>query len=196
MTTPLNPIAPGVYTNPSGGIGYAAVVDTNSAQIVTPSTPAQPGDTIEVFATGLGAAFPRCLTAPPRPISPLSPTVGTIQADVDGTTATVGFAGLAPTLAGLYQINVTIPSTTTAGDHALNISGINPTTQKLETYAAQVLIPVAGGTAAARSTGASARVRHRLTSARYPQRNPLPQRQIKGAPAVAPQLRSHALPAK
>jgi uncharacterized protein (TIGR03437 family) len=143
VTELVNPTIPGVYTNPSGGI-YAAAVDTNSATIVTPSKPAKPGDTIEVFATGLGTAYPPVADGAAPPISPLSPTVNTIQADVDGTNATVLFAGLAPTLAGLYQINVTIPSTITAGDHALNISGVNPTTTFLESYAQQVLISVGG----------------------------------------------------
>ena len=144
VTELVNPTVPGVYTNPSGGF-YAAAVDTNTSQIVTPSTPAQPGDTIEVFATGLGTAYPPVADGAPPPISPLSPTVNTIQADVDGTNATVLFAGLAPTLAGLYQVNVTIPTTTTSGNHALDISGINPTTMALESYAEQVIIPVGAG---------------------------------------------------
>jgi uncharacterized protein (TIGR03437 family) len=147
----VNPTVPGIYTNPSGGIGYAAVVDTNTGQIVTPSTPANPGDTIEVFATGLGTAYPPVADGAAPPDSPLSYTVNAIQADLDyGTTAlTVGFAGLAPTLAGLYQINVTIPSSTTAGDHALDISGFSPTgtNPPIQSYEQQVLISVGGGLA-------------------------------------------------
>jgi uncharacterized protein (TIGR03437 family) len=146
----VNPTVPGVYTIPSGGVGYAAVVDTNTGQIVTPSTPANPGDTIEVFATGLGTAYPTVADGAAPPDSPLSYTVNTIQADLDygATPLTVGFAGLAPTLAGLYQINVTIPSTTTAGDHALDLSGLYPTgTTALQSYEQQVLISVSGGLA-------------------------------------------------
>jgi uncharacterized protein (TIGR03437 family) len=143
----INPTVPGIYTNPSGGIGYAAVVDTNTGQIVTPSTPANPGDTIEVFATGLGTAYPAVADGAAPPDSPLSYTVNTIQADVDGNSATVVFAGLAPTLAGLYQINVTIPSATTAGDHALDISGLNQAGTVLQSYEEQVLISVSGGLA-------------------------------------------------
>jgi uncharacterized protein (TIGR03437 family) len=144
VTELVNPTVPGLYTNPSGGI-YAAAVDTNTSQIVTPSTPARPGDTIEVFATGLGTAFPSVPDGAAPPISPLSNTVNTIQADVDGTAATVLFAGLAPTLAGLYQINVTLPTTITSGNHALDISGIDPTTTALQSYAEQVIIPVGTG---------------------------------------------------
>jgi uncharacterized protein (TIGR03437 family) len=146
VTAVVNPTLPGIYTNPSGGV-YAAAVDANLAQIVTPATPAQPGDTLEVFATGLGTAYPPVADGGAPPNSPLSPTVNTITADVDGVAATVSFAGLAPTLAGLYQINVTIPLTTTAGDHFLDISGLNPTTSALQSYSSQVLISVGGGSA-------------------------------------------------
>jgi uncharacterized protein (TIGR03437 family) len=143
----INPTVPGIYTIPSGGIGYAAVVDTNTGKIVTPSTPANPGDTVEVFATGLGTAYPPVADGAAPPDSPLSNTVATIQADLDGNNATVLFAGLAPTLAGLYQINVTIPSSTTAGDHALDISGLDSTGTTLQSYEQQVLISVSGGLA-------------------------------------------------
>jgi len=168
VTVPVYPTAPGIYTNPSGGV-YAAAVDTNLGTIVTPQTPAQPGDTLEVFATGLGTAYPPVADGAAPPQSPLSYTVATIQADVDGNSATVAFAGLAPTLAGLYQINVTIPSTTTAGDHFLDISGVNPTTTALESYTAQVLISVGGG-AAARPAAPAARFtrgRNRRTGSPY-----------------------------
>jgi uncharacterized protein (TIGR03437 family) len=165
VTVPVYPTAPGIYTNPSGGV-YAAAVDTNLGTIVTPQTPAEPGDTLEVFTTGLGTVSPAGPDGAAPPDSPLSYTYNTIGADVDGVTATVLFAGLAPTLAGLYQINVTIPSTTTAGDHFLNISGTDPNSQDLESYAQQVLISVGGGAAArpAATAAKSARGRNRRTA--------------------------------
>jgi uncharacterized protein (TIGR03437 family) len=143
----INPTVPGIYTTASDGIGYGSIVDTNTGQIVTPSTPANPGDTVEVFATGLGTVYPTVADGAAPPDSPLSYTVGTITADVDGNDATVVFAGLAPTLAGLYQVNVTIPSTTAAGDHALDISGYNQAGTLIQSYEQQVLISVGGGLA-------------------------------------------------
>ncbi len=169
----INPTVPGLYTNPSGGIGYGAIVDTNTGQIVTPSTPANPGDTVELFATGLGTAYPSVADGAAPPDSPLSYTVNSIQADLDygNTPLTVGFAGLAPTLAGLYQINVTIPTTTAAGDHALDISGLFPTgTMAVQSYEQQVLISVSGG-AAARPAKASLRRRARSANPPDVQRN-------------------------
>ncbi len=163
-SAPTNVTAPGVYTNPSGGV-YAAAVDTNSGKIVTPSTPAEPGDTVEVFTTGLGTAYPPVADGAAPPTSPLSYTVNTITADVDGNDATVTFAGLAPTLAGLYQVNVTIPSTTAAGDHYLDLSASNPTNTDLEYYTQQVLISVGGGAATAAARPADSARGHRRTAA-------------------------------
>jgi hypothetical protein len=50
--------------------------------------------------------------------------------------AKVGYAGLAPGLAGLYQLNVTIPATgLTAGDYTIDVSGP-------DSYAAQAIISI------------------------------------------------------
>lgn len=151
VTEPLYPAAPGIYTTASAGV-YAAAVDANLGQIVTPETPAQPGDIVEVYMTGLGIVSPPVPDGAAPPDSPLSYTFETISADVDGVTANpptaYSFAGLAPTLAGLYQVNVQIPSTTTAGDHYLDIQASNPSTLAVDAYTEQVLISVGGGAAA------------------------------------------------
>ena len=149
--TPATITSPGVYNYPPGS-GFAAAVDANTAKIVTTSSPANPGDTIEVFLSGLGAVFPTVADGAPAPgTPPLSQTVNTVTADVDGTTATVSFAGLAPTLAGLYQVNVTIPANVPAGNHFLDFSVSNPNSTNqfnLEAFSQQVLIPIGGGAAA------------------------------------------------
>jgi hypothetical protein len=118
-----------------------------------------------VFTTGLGTAYPPVADGAAPPTSPLSYTVNTITADVDGNDATVTFAGLAPTLAGLYQVNVTIPSTTAAGDHYLDLSASNPTNTDLEYYTQQVLISVGGGAATAAARPAASARGHRRTAA-------------------------------
>lgn len=147
-TEPINVATPGIYTNPSGGV-YAAAVDANTESIVTPSNPAQPGDTVEVYMAGLGQVYPTIPDGTAPPLSPYSLTVNSVAADVDGTAASVSFAGLAPTIAGLYQVNVTIPTTTVAGDHYLDIAVNEPTTNgPLVAYTSQVLISVGGGVAA------------------------------------------------
>jgi uncharacterized protein (TIGR03437 family) len=146
----VNTTTPGIYTDPANGIGYARVVDVTNGQLLNASTPAQPGDTIEVFATGLGTAYPPVADGAAPPTSTLSKTTHTITADVGGATAAVGFSGLAPTLAGLYQVNVTIPSTLTAGVYTLDLSGP-------DSYNSEALIAIGTATAADRQPAASGR---------------------------------------
>ena len=61
----------------------------------------------------------------------------TIAAYIGGTEATVGYSGLAPQLAGLYQINLTVPAGVTAGDNNLDIAGP-------DAYSSVCLIAIAG----------------------------------------------------
>jgi uncharacterized protein (TIGR03437 family) len=122
VTTYVNLTAPGVFTNPNGGLGYAAALHANFS-LVGPKSPAVVGETISVFVTGLGDVFPSVLDGTAGPSSPLSTATNTIMAFVDGLAATTTYVGLAPGLAGLYQINLTIPSGVTSGDVALDISG-------------------------------------------------------------------------
>jgi uncharacterized protein (TIGR03437 family) len=177
VTVRVAPTATGLYANPSGGI-YAAVYDANTNQIVTPSTPANPGDILEVFGTGFGVVSPPVPGGDgyAAPDSPLSYTYNTISADVDGTTATASMAVLVPGLVGLYQINVTIPTTTTAGNHFLDISGSDPNTQALESYSQQVQIPVSSGALAETTTSpeAKAHAAHPRARKSEPHKRPTP----------------------
>jgi uncharacterized protein (TIGR03437 family) len=141
VTELVNTTTPGVFTNPPGGVGYAAAVHatgTYAGQLVSPSAPAAPGETIETFLTGLGTVYPAISPdGAPGPTSTLAQTVQTITAYIGGDAGTVTYAGLAPTLAALYQVNVTIPTTATTGDNVYEVDGPDG-------FAAQALISVGG----------------------------------------------------
>ncbi|HKA01566.1 MAG TPA: hypothetical protein VKE70_33870, partial [Candidatus Solibacter sp.] len=82
--------------------------------------PAQPGDTLTIYAIGLGATSPGILAGDPAPTEPLSrlvnsPVVNFFLTGATAITAQPLFAGLTPTYAGLYQVNVTIPSNAPRG---------------------------------------------------------------------------------
>jgi uncharacterized protein (TIGR03437 family) len=136
VTMFIGATAPGVFTVPPGGLGYGAILHADYS-LVTIKSPAQPDETVQVFLTGLGAVTPALSDGAAAPSDSLVKASSTIAADVNGKSATVAFAGLAPGLAGLYQVNVTIPAGLTAGDNYLAISGP-------DAYTAEVLIPIAG----------------------------------------------------
>ncbi|MGA9626294.1 MAG: IPT/TIG domain-containing protein [Bryobacteraceae bacterium] len=140
VTEFVNLTAPGVFTVPPGGLGYGAVLHGDYS-LVTAQSPAQVGETVAVYLTGLGTTNP---VIPDGSAGVFSQTNNTIDVYIGGIQATVGYSGLAPDLAGLYQINFTVPSGVTAGDNTLEIVGP-------DSDAAEALIPVGTGLAASAS---------------------------------------------
>jgi uncharacterized protein (TIGR03437 family) len=148
VTTAIGTTAPGVFTLPPGGLGNGAIIHQDGS-LVTTLNPAQAGETVSVFVTGLGAVNPTISDGAAGPSNPLSYTSNTITADITGTAATVTYAGLAPGFAGLYQVNVTIPAGLTAGDsNYLDLAGP-------DSYTSEASIPIAGAT-----TSSSAATEH------------------------------------
>ncbi len=122
VTESVNLTTPGIFTEPAGGAGYAAALHPDFS-LVSPNSPAQIGETIAVYVTGLGDVFPSIPDGSVASSTSLSNASNQMTATVGGIAATVTFAGLAPGLAGLYQVNVTIPSGVTAGDNYLELLG-------------------------------------------------------------------------
>jgi uncharacterized protein (TIGR03437 family) len=122
VTEWISNTAPGVLTQSQNGLGYGDVIHLDGT-LVNAKSPAQIGETVSVFLTGLGAVNPTIADGAAGPTGSLANAVATITAYIGGVQATVGYAGLAPQLAGLYQINLTVPAGLTAGDHMLDIAG-------------------------------------------------------------------------
>jgi uncharacterized protein (TIGR03437 family) len=162
VTEFVNLTAPGVFTVPPGGTGYGAVLHADYS-FVTPQSPAQVGETVSVYLTGLGTVNP---LIPDGSAGVFSQTTNTITADISGVAATVSYAGLAPVWAGLYQINLTVPSGVTAGDNYLDIAGP-------DSYASEALISVGSATAVSASSAPQAAVR-RLPKSGPRVRRPMP----------------------
>ncbi len=87
----------GVYVAPAGSFGSAVT-----------SRPAQPGETLQIYATGFGPTTPAVpagqLVGSAAPLSDLTQ----LQVTIGGVAATVQFAGIVA--AGEYQINVIGPA--------------------------------------------------------------------------------------
>jgi uncharacterized protein (TIGR03437 family) len=116
---------PGVFSQSQNGIGFAAARHAATEELVDQANPAQPGEYISIYMTGLGAVTPAIADGAVGPSNPLSTadcwTNGSIsvvfndygpgassESDVVGT---IQFAGHAPGQAGLYQVNVQVPTT-------------------------------------------------------------------------------------
>ncbi|MGA2770979.1 MAG: IPT/TIG domain-containing protein [Bryobacteraceae bacterium] len=164
VTEFVNLTAPGVFTVPPGGIGYGAVLHGDYS-LVTAQNPAQVGETVAVYLTGLGTTNPVIPDGSAGPAS--SQTNNTIEVFIGGQQATVGYSGLAPQLAGLYQINVTVPSGVTAGDNTLEILGP-------DSDAAEALIPVGSAPAASASSAVQPALRKSPKSRRVGGAGPRP----------------------
>lgn len=81
------------------------------------STPAQPGETIVIYANGFGASTVPVVSGSETQSGTL-PTMPTIQ--IGSATATVTYAALISP--GLYQFNVVVPTSVAAGDNAIQAS--------------------------------------------------------------------------
>jgi adhesin/invasin len=56
------------------------------------------------------------------PANPLARVAAEVVVTIDGIAAPVTFAGLAPGFAGLYQVNVTLPSGVAAGRRSVTMA--------------------------------------------------------------------------
>lgn len=107
--------APGVFASPVA-TGPAAAQHSANYSLITSASPAAVGETVIIYCDGLGAVTPAVVpdgaAAPSSPLSKVNDT--NLAVDFSGVAATfpVPFAGLTPTTAGLYQIDVPIPSGT------------------------------------------------------------------------------------
>lgn len=68
------------------------------------------GNTLTVWATGLGATANAPAAGQPAPSQPLATLISEAQVTIGGVPAPVTYAGLAPGYAGLYQVNATVPA--------------------------------------------------------------------------------------
>jgi uncharacterized protein (TIGR03437 family) len=135
---------PGIFTIPPGGISDGAIEHADGS-VVTTANPAKPGETVAIFLTGLGAVDQNVTAGAAAPSNPLANVLADLAVYIGSgsnqTQATVAFAGLAPALGGLYQINVTIPTGMPAGDQLIEIvtsaDGVN-----IDVDNAEATIPV------------------------------------------------------
>jgi uncharacterized protein (TIGR03437 family) len=124
---PVVPTKPGIFTYQLGASGQAKVINQDGSlngngSITGSDKPAPAGSYIQVYATGLGPLNPPVPQGTVAPTTSLSTTTLTVTATIGGQPATVYWAGAAPGLIGVYQVNVLIPTNTASGSARLVLS--------------------------------------------------------------------------
>jgi uncharacterized protein (TIGR03437 family) len=137
--TTVSPLGSVTVANVSPGIfildqttAQGAILHANYA-IVGGNSPARTGETLQVYATGLGALQVPVRSGDP---SPVALTLSLPIVRIGGVFSTVVYSGLAPGFAGLYQVNVTVPPGLTTGNLPMQIT-INGVTSNVATVAIQ-----------------------------------------------------------
>ena len=97
-----------------------AIVHASNNQLVTAANPAHAGETLVLFATGLGPAKGVEL-GKPFPAS-LAAVVAPVAVSVNGADAPVFYAGGYPGAVDGYQVNFTLPSSLSPGTATLQVS--------------------------------------------------------------------------
>jgi len=118
----LSPTAPAIFALNSQGTGPGAIQISNTGIFAQPvdavpsvqSRPASAGESISIYATGLGALTSG---APPdgTPAGNHATISATATVNIGGITVSPTFSGLAPGFAGLYQVDAPIPPGITPG---------------------------------------------------------------------------------
>jgi uncharacterized protein (TIGR03437 family) len=119
VTVPVADFAPGFFEH--GGIATALDSGFN---LITAANPAKRGQSVQLYMSGLGPLNNQPASGDPAPSDPnkLATTKTTPVVTIGGQPATVVFSGLAPTFAGLYQINATVPAGISAGTANITVS--------------------------------------------------------------------------
>jgi uncharacterized protein (TIGR03437 family) len=113
VVVPMAATSPGIFSSPANGIGNAAALHGDYS-LISATNPATQGEIISMYMTGLGATNPTVADGAAAPgKTPLALITGALAIYVGGVLVPanqVYYAGLAPTLAGLYQVNFMIPN--------------------------------------------------------------------------------------
>ncbi len=194
----LTDSAPGAYSQTENGIGDASAEDAVTGAPITSANPAQPGEYLSVYMTGLGTVTPAIKDGAVGPSNPPSAAdlynAGNLSVyfndyGPDGSTGNQGvvqFAGLAPGFASLYQLNVQVPEFGLASasvylEFVTDAADVN-----------QIQIPYGSASGSEVAATAVPRVKRSLAKAsriramRSQGRKPATQRVRRGAPAAEP----------
>jgi uncharacterized protein (TIGR03437 family) len=118
VSVPMQTYEPGFFVFNGGPYVAATHLDGSYVGPATlypgSSTPARPGETVVLYASGFGQASPPVVNGTAAQSGPL-PSLPAVT--INGVFATLQFAGIISP--GLYQFNVAIPNSVPAGDNGI-----------------------------------------------------------------------------
>jgi uncharacterized protein (TIGR03437 family) len=114
VTIPVKPLAPGIFTSAYGGKNYAVAVRPDGTY-VSPTNPAQRGEDIELYVTGLGEATPNIATGA-FGVSDQVVAAPLLLGLNNGGVPLIS-AVYAPGLIGVYVVSLQVPADTETGPY-------------------------------------------------------------------------------
>lgn len=103
VTVPVQAAQPGVFAMNGEAIVVRALQGTLASSV-------RAGEYVYIYATGLGAVENQPVSGRGSPTSPLARTRANVTVTVGDVPVEVQYAGLAPDLVGVYQINFRVPA--------------------------------------------------------------------------------------
>jgi uncharacterized protein (TIGR03437 family) len=101
---------PAVFVQPDGTGMVFDVQPDDSRLLIDSSHPASADDVVVIYCAGLGPVDPPVVAGDAAPSSPQAATTNLVTVSIDGQDAVVQFAGLVPGMAGLYEVDVVVPT--------------------------------------------------------------------------------------
>jgi len=114
VNVPVWEVQPAVYSG--------VVVHNAGYTLVSAERPLVPGEFAFVYAAGLGRVTNEPATGAGAPFLPLAATLADVQVSIAGLPCDVQYAGLAPGLVGVYQVNFRVAATLPSGPQDLVIT--------------------------------------------------------------------------
>ena len=115
---PLQPVSPAIFTDRDGA---PMLIDADSGLLLDAARPARANTRVQIIATGLGRVTPDWPTGVAAPLTDPPRVNATVHAWLDREPVDVAAATLAPGYAGMYVVEIRIPSVVNAGPAELYI---------------------------------------------------------------------------
>jgi uncharacterized protein (TIGR03437 family) len=112
ISVPVKPFAPGIFSTTSGGVTYA-LAQRPDGSYVSPANPAQLGENITLYVTGLGEVTPAVATGEAG--VPGEAVVTNLRIGLNGAGVPLISAEYLQGLVGVYAVTLHIPSNATTG---------------------------------------------------------------------------------